>query len=46
MMDKMECAVLSWNCYEYHNVTVERAQRILDVMGLSYYLDIDEPVMA
>lgn len=30
---------------EYHNVTVERAQRILEVMGLSFRMELEHPVM-
>lgn len=30
---------------EYHNVTVERAQRILEVMDLNFRMEVEEPVI-
>lgn len=30
---------------EYHNVTVERAQRILEVMDLSFRMEVEEPII-
>ena len=29
---------------DYHNVTVERAQRILELMGLSFKMELENPV--
>jgi DNA-binding Xre family transcriptional regulator len=30
---------------EYHGITVERAQRILEVMGLQFRLEVETPVL-
>lgn len=44
-LDVSEAQVSRDENNEYHNVTVERAQRILEVMGLSFRMEVEDPVI-
>ena len=44
-LDVSEAQVSRDEKNEYHNVTVERAQRILEVMGLSFRMEVENPVI-
>jgi hypothetical protein len=45
VLDMSEVQVSRDETNEYYGITVDRAQRILEVMGLQFRMEVEQPVL-